>query len=33
VGDFLLFSGNLAHRVLKNNSRDFRISVAFNFKR
>jgi hypothetical protein len=33
VGDFLLFSGNLAHRVLKNNSQDFRISVAFNFKR
>jgi hypothetical protein len=33
VGDFLLFSGNLAHRVLKNQSTDFRISVAFNFKR
>jgi hypothetical protein len=32
VGDFLLFSGNLAHRVLKNNSADFRISVAFNLK-
>jgi hypothetical protein len=30
VGDFLLFPGNLAHRVLKNNSTDFRISVAFN---
>jgi hypothetical protein len=33
AGEFLLFSGNLAHRVLKNNSDDFRISVAFNFKR
>ena len=32
VGDFLLFSGNLAHRVLKNQSTDFRISVAFNLK-
>jgi hypothetical protein len=31
AGDFLLFPGNLAHRVLKNNSTDFRISVAFNF--
>jgi hypothetical protein len=30
--DFLLFSGNLAHRVLKNHSDNFRISVAFNFK-
>ncbi len=30
VGDFLLFPGNLAHRVLKNNSNDFRISAAFN---
>lgn len=30
--DFLLFSGNTAHRVLKNYSDDFRISVAFNFK-
>jgi hypothetical protein len=33
AGEFLLFSGNLAHRVLKNNSTDYRISVAFNFKR
>jgi hypothetical protein len=33
AGEFLLFSGNLAHRVLKNMSTDFRISVAFNFKR
>lgn len=32
VGDFLLFSGNLAHRVLKNHSTDFRISVGFNFR-
>ena len=32
AGEFLLFSGNLAHRVLKNMSTDFRISVAFNFK-
>jgi hypothetical protein len=30
VGDFLLFSGSLAHRVLKNNSNEFRISAAFN---
>ena len=33
AGDFLIFPGNLAHRVLRNNSQDFRISVAFNFKR
>jgi hypothetical protein len=33
AGEFLLFSGNLAHRVLKNNSDNYRISVAFNFKR
>jgi len=33
VGDFLVFPGNLAHRVLKNMSEDFRISVAFNFKK
>jgi len=33
VGDFLLFPGTLAHRVLKNMSGDFRISVAFNFKK
>ena len=32
LGEFLLFSGNLAHRILKNMSRDFRISVGFNFK-
>ena len=32
AGEFLLFSGNLAHRVLKNMSTDFRISVAFNLK-
>ncbi len=32
AGDFLLFPGTLAHRVLKNNSTDFRISVAFNFR-
>jgi hypothetical protein len=31
VGDFLLFPGTLAHRVLKNQSADFRISAAFNF--
>jgi hypothetical protein len=29
-GDFLLFPGNLVHRVLKNMSNDFRISAAFN---
>jgi hypothetical protein len=33
VGDFLVFPGNLAHRVLKNMSEDFRISAAFNFKK
>ena len=32
TGEFLLFSGNLAHRILKNMSTDFRISVGFNFK-
>ncbi len=32
AGDFLLFPGILAHRVLKNNSTEFRISAAFNFK-
>ncbi len=31
IGDFLLFPGTLAHRVLKNQSDDFRISAAFNF--
>ncbi len=33
AGDFLIFPGNLVHRVLKNYSTDFRISVAFNFKK
>lgn len=32
AGDFIQFAGNLAHRVLPNQSGDFRISVAFNFK-
>jgi len=32
AGDFLLFSGTLAHRVLKNQSDDFRISAAFNLR-
>jgi hypothetical protein len=32
-GDLLVFSGNLEHRVLPNNSKDVRISIAFNFKR
>ena len=32
VGDFLLFPGTLAHRVLPNTSDQVRISVAFNFK-
>jgi hypothetical protein len=32
AGEFLLFSGNLAHRILKNHSEDFRISVGFNFR-
>lgn len=32
AGDFIQFSGNLAHRVLPNKSSDYRISVAFNFK-
>ena len=32
VGDFLLFPGTLAHRVLKNLSNDYRISVAFNLR-
>ena len=31
AGDFLLFSGGLAHRVHKNLSQDFRITAAFNF--
>ena len=30
AGDFIEFSGNLAHRVLPNLSDDYRISVAFN---
>lgn len=33
AGDFIQFAGNLAHRVLPNCSGDYRISVAFNFKR
>jgi hypothetical protein len=32
AGDLLVFPGVLEHRVLKNMSEDFRISVAFNFK-
>ena len=32
AGEFLLFPGNLAHRILKNHSEDFRISVGFNFR-
>jgi len=32
AGEFLLFPGSLSHRILKNMSTDFRISVAFNFK-
>lgn len=32
AGDFIEFSGNLAHRVQKNLSTDYRISVAFNLK-
>ncbi len=32
VGNFLIFPGTLTHRVLKNQSTDFRISAAFNFK-
>lgn len=32
AGDFIEFSGNLAHRVLPNLSNDYRISVAFNLK-
>lgn len=31
-GDFIQFSGNLAHRVLQNMSDNYRISVAFNLK-
>ena len=30
--DFIQFAGSLAHRVLPNQSGDYRISVAFNFK-
>jgi hypothetical protein len=33
AGDFIEFDGNLAHRVQRNLSDDYRISVAFNFKR
>ena len=32
AGEFLLFSGNLAHRILKNHSDNFRISAGFNFR-
>ncbi len=32
-GDFLVFPGILTHRILKNMSGDFRISVGFNFKK
>jgi hypothetical protein len=32
AGEFLLFSGNLAHRILKNHSEDFIISVGFNLR-
>ena len=32
-GDLLVFSGELEHRVLPNNSNTVRISVAFNFKK
>lgn len=32
AGDFIKFSGNLAHRVQPNLSDDYRISVAFNLR-
>lgn len=32
-GDLIVFPGNLEHRVQKNNSQDYRVSVAFNFKK
>lgn len=32
AGDFIRFAGNLAHRVQRNLSDDYRISVAFNLK-
>lgn len=32
AGDFIVFPGNLAHRVLTNNSTDYRISIAFNLR-
>lgn len=32
VGDLLLFPGNRVHRVLTNNSSEYRISVGFNLK-
>lgn len=32
MGDFILFPGNLAHRVQQNNSSDYRISAAFNLR-
>lgn len=33
AGDLLVFPGSLEHRVLPNNSKQVRISIAFNFKR
>lgn len=33
VGDFILFPGSTAHRVLTNTSEDFRISAAFNLSK
>lgn len=32
AGDLLVFPGTLEHRVLPNDSQDYRISVAFNFR-
>ena len=31
-GDFIEFAGNLAHRAQSNQSKDYRISVAFNLR-
>ena len=31
-GDFIIFPGNLAHRVQSNKSTDYRISAAFNLR-
>lgn len=33
AGDLMVFPGTLEHRVLPNPSADYRISVAFNFKK